>query len=66
MFFEDQPIAHSSEIVTNKRPHHEHFTVRKINKAQNPVNHRVTQSDERVNRTERYAINELLEEFVDS
>ena len=54
------------EVVTGKRPDHEDLTVREIDEPQHTVNHCVTQRDQRVNRSERNAVDELLAEFVDS
>jgi hypothetical protein len=40
--------------------------VRKIDKAENAVNHRVAERDKGQNRAERQAIDELLEKFGQS
>jgi hypothetical protein len=39
--------------------------VGEIDKAEHAINHRVAQRDERVDRTERESVDQLLEKFVD-
>jgi hypothetical protein len=51
--------------ITRKRAEHEDVAVREIDEAKDAVNHRVAESDQRVNGAERQAINQLLGELVD-
>ena len=40
--------------------------MREVDEAQDAIDHRVAERDERVDRTQRKAVDQLLEEFVDS
>ena len=50
-------------VEAGERPDHEHVAVREVDEAQHAINHRVAQRDERVDRAEREAVDELLEEL---
>ena len=50
-------------IVADERPDHEHVRVREIDEAQDTVDHRVAERDERVDGAEGEAVDQLLEEF---
>src|SRR5439155_12320243 len=44
-------------------PDHKDVAVREVDEAQDPVDHRVTQRNQRVDGAQRKAVDELLEEF---
>ena len=48
------------KIVPGERSNHKYVAMRKIDEAQDTVNHGVTEGDERVNRSERKAVEKLL------
>ena len=50
--------------IARKRPDHEHIAVRKVDELEHAVHHRVSDSDQRIDRPERQAVDELLEEFL--
>jgi hypothetical protein len=51
------------QVKATKRSDHEYVPVRKIDEAQNAIHHGVTERDERVNGTQRQAVDELLKEL---
>ena len=59
----EEPVNERREVVTRERAKHEDVTVGEVDEPQDAVNHRVAQRDKRVNRTERQAIDQLLEKF---
>ena len=52
-----------AEIKAGERAEHEDIAVREIDEAQHAINHRVAQRDQRVDRAEREAVDELLEKL---
>ena len=55
-----------SEEIRRKRPEHQHVAVREIDETQDAINHRIAEGDERVYGAEREAVDQLLEEPVQS
>ena len=52
-----------AQVVTAKSADHENIAMCEVDKAQNTVNHRVTQRDQRIERAQREPVNQLLEKF---
>src|SRR6185369_15563300 len=51
-----------SEIVAHERADHVHIAVREVDQFQYPVNHRVTERNQRVDCAQRDTVDQLLEE----
>ena len=50
-------------VIADERPHHEHVTMGKIDKAQNSIDHGVAQRQQGINRPQRQPVDHLLEKF---
>src|SRR6266446_1563604 len=53
-----------SEVEPHKGADHEHIAVGKINEAQDAIDHGIAQRDQRINRTQCKAVDQLLKEFA--
>src|SRR4030095_8523354 len=53
-----------SQEVSGKSAEHEHVTVGEVDEAQDSINHRVPKGDQRVNGTQRQAVDELLQKPI--
>jgi hypothetical protein len=59
-----EPARETITVKGNHRTDHHHLTVGEVDQADDAVNHRVTQSDERVDSAQGEAVDQLLEESV--
>jgi hypothetical protein len=60
----DRVLRHElAQVVTDEGADHEHVRMREVDEAQDAVDHRVAERDERIDGPEGQAVQELLEKF---
>ena len=57
------PVCLRRQVKSAKRSDHEHVSVRKVDEPEDAIHHGVAERDQRVDRAQRQAVDELLKEF---
>ena len=56
----------SAEVIAGERAEHEDVAVREIDEPQHAIHHRVAERDQRVDRAQRKAVDDLLAEITEA